>query len=106
MSVPPAADDVAVPPHDGRHLFHHAVRRVHQLYLVARLEAEDEVALVGGAGGIQDISVSQSLVILVSRALGQPFGNFVDEGKPASPPILPEVLLYASEPPIAKRPSL
>ena len=59
MSVPPAADDVAVPPHDGRHLFHHAVRRVHQLYLVARLEAENEVALVGGGGGIQDISVSQ-----------------------------------------------
>ena len=47
MSVPAAADNVAVPPHDGRHLLDHAVRRVHQLYLVARFQAEDEVALLG-----------------------------------------------------------
>ena len=52
MSVPAAANDVAVPADDGRHLLHHAVRRVHQLDLVARLQAEDEVTLFVG---IQDI---------------------------------------------------
>ena len=55
MSVPAAADNVAVPPHDGRHLLDHAVRRVHQLDLVARLQAEDEVPLLRG---IQDIPKS------------------------------------------------
>ena len=52
VSVPSAANDVAVPADDGRHLLHHAVRRVHQLDLVARLQAEDEVTLFIG---IQDI---------------------------------------------------
>ena len=52
VSVPSAANDVAVPADDGRHLLHHAVRRVHQLDLVARLQAEDEVTLFVG---IQDI---------------------------------------------------